>query len=152
LPLVERTALVPYTCAEMFALVNDFENYPDFLPWCSKAELHTSENEQLTATLSISKGFISDSFTTKNTNDPPHSIHMTHLQGPFSHLQGSWSFTPLGDALVGEEKACRIDLKMDFAFSNSLVNLFANSLQNDIAAMMDAFIERAEVIYGPRDI
>jgi len=32
--VVERSALVTYTPAQMFALVNDVPRYPEFLPWC----------------------------------------------------------------------------------------------------------------------
>ena len=37
--LVERSALVTYTAAQMFALVNDVARYPEFLPWCVGARV-----------------------------------------------------------------------------------------------------------------
>ena len=40
---VNRSALVPYGSAEMFALIADIEAYPEFLPWCSAATIHSAE-------------------------------------------------------------------------------------------------------------
>ena len=36
---VKRSALVPYAAEQMFALVEDIESYPQFLPWVSAAKL-----------------------------------------------------------------------------------------------------------------
>ena len=152
MPIVERNALVPYTCAEMFALVNDFESYPEFLPWCSSGELHEGDDHQLIASLGIKKGMIKDSFKTLNKNDPPWTIQMQHLEGPFKRLRGQWSFDPLGHVPLGQEQGCKIALYMDFSFKNGLVNLLTKTLEQDISAMMDAFVVRAEGVYGKRDI
>ncbi|NNC98374.1 MAG: type II toxin-antitoxin system RatA family toxin [Gammaproteobacteria bacterium] len=152
MPIVERNALVPYTCAEMFDLVNNFESYPEFLPWCASGELHSSENGQLSASLGIQKGLIKDSFTTSNTNDRPWTIQMQLLDGPFKRLRGQWSFDPLGKAPLGQEAGCKVGLYMDFQFKHGIANLLSRTLQNDISDMMDAFVHRAEHIYGPRSL
>lgn len=152
MPIVEKSALVPYTCAEMYALVNDFEKYPEFLRWCSSGELHANDDQELTASLGIKKGPIRDSFSTMNKNDPPWTIQMTLLDGPFKRLRGQWSFDPLGNVPVGEELGCKVGLFMDFSFKNGIVNLLSKTLENDISDMMDAFVERAETIYGKRSI
>ena len=47
---VSRSALVPYSASDMFALVADVESYPDFLPWCSDVEVHFREGEVVEAT------------------------------------------------------------------------------------------------------
>ncbi|MDH3609643.1 MAG: hypothetical protein OEQ24_10435, partial [Gammaproteobacteria bacterium] len=44
---VQRSALLPYSAAQMFNLVNDVDSYPEFVPWCVKCEVHSdSENEK----------------------------------------------------------------------------------------------------------
>ena len=35
MPEVRKTVIVPYTPAQMFALVDGVERYPEFLPWCT---------------------------------------------------------------------------------------------------------------------
>ena len=39
MPQVRRSALLPYSAAQVFDLVGDIERYPDFLPWCSAAQV-----------------------------------------------------------------------------------------------------------------
>jgi len=152
MPIVQRTAIVPYTCAEMFALVNDFASYPKFMPWCSLGELHEQEGNSLIASLGIKKGIISDTFTTRNHNHPPRTINMELIEGPFEFMTGSWTFDPLGKAKLGAEKGSRISLSMHFSFKIGIVNILSKTLENDMSKMVDAFVKRAETVYGMREI
>ena len=43
---VNRSALVPYTPAQMFALVEDIERYPRFLPWVDEAEADRAQRQR----------------------------------------------------------------------------------------------------------
>ena len=54
--VVSKSALVPYTAAEMFSLVNDIESYPEFLPWCSAAQIHQRNEDEIHASISIARG------------------------------------------------------------------------------------------------
>ncbi|MBR5940949.1 MAG: ubiquinone-binding protein, partial [Neisseriaceae bacterium] len=36
---IKKTVLVPHSAAEMFELVDNVLEYPNFLPWCSNAEV-----------------------------------------------------------------------------------------------------------------
>ena len=36
---VERSVLVGYSAQRMYALVEDFEHYPEFLPWCESTQV-----------------------------------------------------------------------------------------------------------------
>ena len=36
---IERSALLPYPAAEVYALVNDIEGYPQYIKWCKAAEI-----------------------------------------------------------------------------------------------------------------
>jgi len=152
MPIVERTAIVPYTCAEMFALVNDFAKYPEFLPWCSLGQLQQDDENSLVATLGIKKGFISDTFTTRNVNFPPRTIHMELVDGPFEFMTGSWTFDPLGNQPIGSELGSRISLNLHFSFKLGIVNMLSSTLENDMTKMVSAFVTRAEDVYGERQI
>ena len=39
MPTVRKSVIVPHSCARMFALVEDVERYPEFLPWCAATEV-----------------------------------------------------------------------------------------------------------------
>ncbi|MEE9423258.1 MAG: SRPBCC family protein, partial [Gammaproteobacteria bacterium] len=44
---INRHALVPYTAAQMFALVDDIETYPEFLPWCTRTHVISRDQDEV---------------------------------------------------------------------------------------------------------
>ncbi|MDA9558297.1 SRPBCC family protein, partial [Vibrio sp.] len=110
-----RSALVMFSAQQMFELVNDVDRYPEFIPGCSGVKVHQADQSTMTASVDVSKAGISKTFTTKNTLVPGQSILMSLVDGPFKTLQGGWSFIPL------DEHACKVELKLEFEFSNKLV-------------------------------
>ncbi|RMD80661.1 MAG: type II toxin-antitoxin system RatA family toxin, partial [Gammaproteobacteria bacterium] len=94
---VHREALVPYRCEEMFALVDDVEAYPSFLPWCRGAEVLSRDEDEVRARLEVARGSFQKAFTTCNRRRPPKMIEMRLVEGPFRHLQGFWRFEPVGE-------------------------------------------------------
>lgn len=145
--MIERSALVHYSPAEMYALVNDVAAYPKFLPWCRSAEVIESSASEMTASIEIAKGMLNRSFTTHNQLEPPHSIELTLVDGPFRKLQGSWRF----DALK-TENACKVSLQLEFEFENAMLSLAAGPIFTQIGnSLVDAFCKRAVEVYGERN-
>ena len=140
---VDKTVLVEYSCERMYALVRDAEQYPQFLPWCSAAEVVHGREEVTRATLHIDYHGVHSSFSTENTHRPPSTIDIRLVQGPFRQLQGMWRFTPL------RESACKIELRLSYEFSNRLLEKLVGPVFGYIAnSMVDAFVRRAEQLYG----
>jgi ribosome-associated toxin RatA of RatAB toxin-antitoxin module len=126
----------------MYSLVNDIETYPDFLPWCTDANIISSNEATLTASISISVGRIKKIFTTLNTMRKGISINMTLIKGPFKELNGQWIFQ---DNSAG---GSTVSLEMQFEFKNKLLKYtFGTAFKKAIDSLVDAFIERANVIY-----
>ena len=73
--IVERSALVTYTAAQMFTLVNDVERYPEFLPWCAGAQVQDVSATERTATLRVARGVLKAEFTTHNQLTLGKGIH-----------------------------------------------------------------------------
>ncbi len=143
MPQIERSALVFYSCQQMYELVNDVPSYPQFLPGCSKATVLSHQTDVITARLDISKAGISQSFTTRNTLTPHHYISMELVDGPFKFLRGGWRFVPL------DENACKVVLELHFEFSNKLIEFAFGKIFNELtASMVQAFTERAKKVYG----
>ncbi|WP_046562244.1 type II toxin-antitoxin system RatA family toxin [Kangiella geojedonensis] len=140
---IKRQALLPYSAKQMFELVDDINKYPEFLPNCAGAtEVERSDN-QVIATLAVSKGGFEKQFTTKNTNTPYSRIDMELVDGPFKQLTGLWSFTSL------DEQACKIELEVSFEFSNMLTSMAFSSIFNHLAeSFVEAFSNRAKQVYG----
>ena len=134
---VKRSALVNQPPARLYALINDIESYPQFLPWCSHASVESRTPEEIVATLGVRQGALQGEFTTRNTLEPERSVRMQLVSGPFRELEGLWLLTPV-------EAGCRVDLTMRFAFKNSLTGLlFEPKFAATVGSLVDAFVARA---------
>lgn len=145
MPEVVKTVLVAYTPAEMFTLVDGVEDYPKFLPWCGGAELHQRDAETTEATLHIHYMQIKQHFSTRNAKCYPESMELRLKDGPFRKLEGEWRFKALGDA------ACKIEFSLRYEFSSNLLAKLLGPVFGHIAnTFVDAFVKRAEEVYGAR--
>lgn len=140
---IQRSALLPYSAAAMYSLINDVAKYPEFLPWCSASEVLEETEYFMRAGLMIAKGHLSQRFVTKNTLVPNQSISMALEEGPFSQLQGTWEFKALG------ENACKISLDLEFDYAGPIIKATLGPLFTQAAnTMVDAFCQRAKQLYG----
>ncbi len=143
MPLVEKSALVPHTASEMFALVDAVEQYPEFLPWCGGTKLLSRDARITVATIEINYHGLRQSFTTENTKQPVESMHIALREGPFKELDGRWQFTALG------ESGCKVALRMDYSFANSVLEAAVGPVFGVIAStMIERFVARADAIFG----
>ena len=140
---VSRSALVPFSSDQMYALVEDFLAYPDFLPWCIGATLHFRDNETIEASLELQRSGIKKSFTTRNTLRPGVAMGIVLVGGPFRHLAGGWRFEQLG------EDGSKVSLELDFEFENRVTDtLFGRYFESTCNSLIDSFTQRAHEIYG----
>ncbi|MFM7065576.1 MAG: type II toxin-antitoxin system RatA family toxin [Gammaproteobacteria bacterium] len=146
---VRRQALVPYTPSEMDALVNDVARYPEFLPWCPGARVLRQDGPVIEAAIDIARGPVGSSFTTRNTRVPGERLEMRLLDGPFSALEGTWTFKPLGDPARPE--GCKVELLVRFAFKSGVLGMALSPVfEASCNTLVDAFVQRARQVYGPR--
>lgn len=140
---ISRSALVPFSAEQMYRLVNDVDSYPAFLPGCTGSRVLEASPQQMTASVDVSKAGISKTFVTRNTLTDNQSIHMQLVDGPFRKLSGGWRFTPLSD------EACKVELNLDFEFTNMLVELAFGRIFKELASsMVQAFTQRAKEVYS----
>lgn len=140
---VRRSAIVPFSPAQMFDLVADVQRYPEFLPWCTEAELLSKNDAELTGRLSVAQGPLRGQFTTRNRLERPSAMSLKLVEGPFSDLSGQWQFVALGDS------GCRVELAMQFAFSNPVKDMLMGAVfEQTCNSLVDAFVDRARQIYG----
>lgn len=141
--LIEKTVFVEYSADRMFNLIEQIEDYPLFLPWCSKTEVHLRTAQGTRATIHINYHGIKQHFTTENVNIKPESIQMKLHEGLFEHLDGSWRIKSLG------EEACKIEFRLHYEFSNRLLEKLVGPVFHYIATtLMDAFVKRAQKLYS----
>ena len=143
---VHKSVLIWYSPQEMFALVTDVPRYPEFLPWCDRSAVLAEDSDGMTAEVGIAFGGIHQSFTTRNSHHAPDSVDVKLIKGPFSQLDGQWRFSPVGD---GTQRACKIDLTLNYGFSSATLSALVGPVFDKIAAtLVDAFVKRAEQVYG----
>ncbi|OUR68609.1 ubiquinone-binding protein [Bermanella sp. 47_1433_sub80_T6] len=143
MPRIERSALVMHSAQAMFDLVNDVKRYPEFLPWCIAANLISENEQELVAGLTISKGGIKQSFTTRNKKQGPEWMSMELIDGPFKKLNGMFNFKALS------EEACKVTLELDFEVAGKILGLTLTPVFKQAAnTMVDAFVKRADALYG----
>lgn len=143
MPLVEKSALVLFSSAQMFALVDDVERYPEFLPWCGGARVRARDPLTTLATIEINYRGIRQSFSTANTKHGTESMQIALTEGPFKALEGEWRFVALGDT------GCKVSLRLEYAFANAILESAVGPVFGMIAStMIERFVERADKLYG----
>jgi ribosome-associated toxin RatA of RatAB toxin-antitoxin module len=141
---VRRSALIAQPPQRMFALINDIESYPLFLPWCTSAHVQSRTDREIIATVGVRRGVLNSKFTTRNELSADRRICMRLVSGPFKTLDGEWTLTPVD---LPEQPGCRVDLLLRFAFANRLTAMVFEPLFEETAAsLVDAFVTRARAL------
>ena len=140
--IVKKSRTVPYSCEQMYTLVNDIERYAEFLPYFSESVVHHRDEDEVQATLSINAAGISKSFTTRNRLQANKMIELRLIHGPFSHLEGFWRFDETSDG-------CVISFDLEFEFAGRMISMLLGPMFEQVTdKMVDAFCDRAKALYG----
>ncbi len=133
-----KSVIVPYSNCEMFELVSNINNYPQYLPWCNRAEIKAQNDNIIIASLSIDYYKIKTTFTTKNTNIPYEKIIIELVDGPFQHLYGYWQFISLGNS------GCKVEFLLHYQYTNAiLAKLISPAFSFISNNIMNCFIKQA---------
>lgn len=154
---VQKSVLLWYSPREMYGLVTGVQDYPQFLPWCERAEVLQQHPDGVTARLHIAFAGVHQAFTTRNTHDEGRSLHMALVDGPFSQLEGTWRFLPLQKPGVEssadplDAPACKVEFSLQYAFASRTLSMVVSPVFDRIAnTFVEAFVKRAEQVHGPR--
>ena len=153
---VRKSILLWYSPREMYDLVVAVDQYPQFLPWCERAEVLQHEGNTMTARLHLAYAGVRHAFTTRNTHEPSRSVLVQLVDGPFSLLDGVWQFQPIGRAGAdasddADPSACRIEFELDYGFASKPLEAVLSPVFDKIAnTLVDRFVQRAESVYGSR--
>ena len=145
---VLKSVLIWYSAEQMYALVTDVAQYPEFLPWCDHARVIEEDEAGMTAEVGLAFGAVRQSFTTRNTHVPGREVHMKLVKGPFSRLDGVWKFTPVGED-GADASACRVELNLQYGFDNFALQALIGPMFDKVASsLVEAFVKRSEQVYG----
>jgi ribosome-associated toxin RatA of RatAB toxin-antitoxin module len=141
---IQKKVPSKYSSQQLYDLVSDVANYPQFVPACICGEVlaELPAESAVKAKLSFEKSGVTQSFTTKNTLTPGKSIQMDLVDGPFKSLHGFWTFETTADG-------CLVGVELDFEFSSMMYKMmFSSVFQKVITDLLNAFVVRAEELYG----
>ena len=137
----ERKAL-PFSAAQMYDLVVDVSRYPEFLPWVAAVRIRSNSDDEVLADLVVGFKALKETFSSLVLKTPKSKVVVEYLDGPMRHLHNQWLFEET-------DNGCIVDFTVDFAFSNRIFEALAGQYFNTaIRKMTDAFVKRAEVLYG----
>ncbi|MFT7526090.1 MAG: ribosome-associated toxin RatA of RatAB toxin-antitoxin module [Arenicella sp.] len=140
---ISRSALLAYSAQQMYKIVADVQQYPDFLNWCDEVTVLDEQENTVTARMHIAYSKLNIRFTTRNQNTPTDSIAMSLVDGPFSNFDGLWQFKQLGDS------ASKVSIEMNFNFDNSLApNILGKVFEKVISMQLESFQKRAQQLHG----
>ena len=143
---IVKSVLIWYSPQEMYVLVTDVAQYPQFLPWCDRTRVIDSDGAGMTAEIGLAFSGLRHTFTTRNEHVPGKRVTIKLVNGPFSQLDGEWRFHPVGDA---SQRACRVELTLSYAFDNATLGKLIGPVFDKIAgSLVDAFVKRAAQVYG----
>jgi coenzyme Q-binding protein COQ10 len=151
MPQFSNKRHVRHSAADMFDLVADVENYPEFVPMCSALKVREKKpagegTEIVVADMTVSFKLVRETFRSRITLDRPKlQILVEYLQGPFSHMQNRWTFKPDGG------KACDVEFFIDYEFKSRMLALLMGSMFDAAFARFSAaFEKRADKVYGKK--
>ncbi|TRX57435.1 type II toxin-antitoxin system RatA family toxin [Thalassomonas sp. M1454] len=142
MPVINRSALVMFSAAQMYELINNVSAYSEFLPGCKDSKVVSQSADKMVGSILVSKVGMEKWFTTENTLVENTSISMSLKDGPFKSLSGQWQLTPLSD------EACKVSLQLDYEFSSKIVEMAFGKVFNTLTNnMVSAFTNRAKEVY-----
>ena len=141
--------IMPYTAQQMYDLIADIEEYPDFLPWCAairkRKSVQDANTEIIDAEMVVSFKVFREKFGCRVVLMPNENrIDVSYLDGPFKYLDNKWLFNPI------DEKSCEVDFYVDFEFKSRTLQALIGIVFNEaMRQIVRAFERRAEALYGP---
>ncbi len=136
---------LPYTPRQMFDLVADVEQYPEFIDWFVSARIRRRDGNIQYVEQVVRYAGLRVAFASRTVLDPPRHITVTSFDFPFRSFEQHWRFTLCGES--GTSVQYDVAFEMRFGFLHGLMDLLAD--QRQIAQRtIDMFRHRAQQIYG----
>jgi|TARA_B100000780_G_scaffold55217_1_gene34704 coenzyme Q-binding protein COQ10 len=147
MPTHKETRNLPYTANQMYDLVADVVNYPEFLPWCAASRIKTVTSDGprdiMTVDLIISFKVFRERFTSKVVlHSDGLFVDTEYLDGPFKYMKSTWQF-------VDVEGGCTVEFFVDFEFKNAILQRVIGLVFNEaMQRIVRAFEARASILYN----
>ncbi len=148
MPHFETNHVVKHTADQMFDLVADVEQYPQFLPLCEALKVRSRKERDgkvlLLADMTVGYKAIRETFTTQVLlNKAERTIDVKYIDGPFKYLDNRWRFEP------SSEGQSVVHFDIDYEFKSRILGALMGTMFDRAFRMFsDAFEKRADSIYS----
>ena len=134
--------IINYSAKDLYNIVLDIENYPEFIPWCSYSKINHKTNKYIIADLEIDYKFYKKTFTSKVEFDSNNLIiNVKYIKGPLKNLKTNWQFNPI------TKNKTNVLFSVKFEFKKFLHQKIAETFYPLIEIkMIDSFEKRANQI------
>ncbi|KAI6204698.1 Coenzyme Q-binding protein COQ10-like protein A, mitochondrial [Aphelenchoides besseyi] len=141
--------VIGYTAPQMFDVVHTVAEYPQFVPWCKRADVRKINRHVLEAELFIGYPPFHENYTSRVTSLYPNVVRSIVTEGRiFKFLETTWRFGPTDDGFPAN--SCNLDFTLEFEFKSALHAQFTQLFFGQVVrTMVTAFLNRAEQLYGP---
>lgn len=138
---LHQVKILPYSQEVLFDIVAEVQAYPEFLPWCQQAIIHSQNDQEILADLVIGYGPLSERYTSLVKLTPHTRVDVEYQTGPFKYLDNYWAFKALGP------ESTEVEFYIDFQFKSFLKQKAISAVfDNSADSLMTAFEERAKSI------
>lgn len=143
MPAHRETRELPFSAAQMYALVADVGSYQEFLPWVVGTRINSDSDTEMVADVLVGFKGLREQFASRVLKEKDVSIVVDYLDGPLKQLHNEWSFRPR------PEGGSYVDFYVEFTFKNRMFQKLAGQMfAKALHRMTSAFVVRAEEIYG----
>lgn len=149
MPSYSSNHKVSHNADDMFRLVADVEQYPQFVPLCQDLQVRGRKelengNTVLVADMTVAYKLFKETFTSRVELRPAErTILVEYLDGPFKHLENTWTFEDMGDGVSS------VGFYISYEFrSRTLGSLMGVMFDRAFRKFSSAFETRADEVYG----
>tara|TARA_B100000965_G_scaffold33325_1_gene24637 strand:+ start:891 stop:1328 length:438 start_codon:yes stop_codon:yes gene_type:complete len=136
--IINQTEDINVNVSLIFELINDVNQYSEFLPWCSESKILDDNNSEMTAEIEIHRSPIKWKFKTRNVYKSDEIININLQEGPFKDLKGSWKFEKI------DKFNSRVTLYLEYEFDSKIIELSLKPVFSSImSSILDSFISEA---------
>ena len=132
-----------FTPEQLFDLVVDVDQYPNFLPWVITARVTARRDRMMWVAMTMGTSLLSKHFTTKAFLTRPYRCEINSYDPIFECFDQVWTFEPASAG--GTNVEYRVDIKFQ---SQILQVLFGISFAERSKMMVMAYMRRAQYLYG----
>ena len=139
----KKELIINHSAKDLYNIVLDIENYPEFIPWCDNVVIKSKNKNHIFADMIVSyKFFLPQTFTSEVYFDEKNlNISTNYVKGPLKDLKTEWIFRKM------KTKKTKVLFNVKFEFQKiihqKLAEIFFSLLENK---MIDSFKKRADKI------